>query len=413
MRGARQVGKSWLVQNLSKEFKYFLEINFEENPQLIDIFSGSLDPEITTPLLANITGIEVIPGKTLVFLDEIQACPQAIIALRYFYEKMPDLHIIAAGSLIEFELEKVSTPVGRIDFLYIYPLSFSEYLIAIKKEKIYKWINEHDMHTPIPNVIHQELLINVRDYVLIGGMPEVVQEYITTKNLEKCQNIQTSILNTYISDFKKYTKKHELKYLDIVFKALPLQIGRKIKYSNINREVKSRDIISAINLLEKAGLVYKIYHSSCNGIPLEAQIDTRKFKIIFFDIGLTNKLLGTDLKKFILNPDISQIANGSISEAFVGLEIKKYQPSLSDYQLHYWHREHKRSNAEVDYVIAKQSSIFPLEVKSGATGHLRSLKIFLTDKGVDKGIKISQDNFSCFDNIQSIPFYAIEKFMKQ
>ncbi len=412
MRGARQVGKSWLVQNLGKTFPYFLEINFEENPQLKDIFSGSLDPAITVPLLSNLTGIEIIPGETLVFLDEIQACPNAIIALRYFYEKAPDLHIIAAGSLIEFELENVSTPVGRIEFLYIYPLSFSEYMTAIGKEKMYAWVKDHDIHTPVPEVMHQELLAHVRDYVLIGGMPEVVGEFINTKNLEKCQNILASIINTLISDFKKYSKKHELKYLNIVFKALPLQIGRKLKYSNINRELRSREIISAMNLLEKAGLVYKIYHSDSNGIPLEAQVDIKKFKILFFDIGLTNQLLGIDLKEYILNPDITQINNGVIAEAFTGLEIKKCQPFLSDYQLHYWHREKKTSNAEIDYVLVKENSIIPIEVKSGVTGHLRSLLLFLRDKGIDKGVKISCGNFSFNNNIQSIPFYAIEKLIK-
>ncbi len=219
-------------------------------------------------------------------------------------------------------------------------------------------------------------------------------------------------MNTYISDFNKYSKAHELKFLDIIFSALPLQIGRKIKYSNINREIRSREIIKAINLLEKAGLIYKIYHSDSNGIPLAAQVDIKKFKILFFDIGLTNKLLGIDLKKYLTSTDITQINKGTISEAFVGLEIKKYQSPLSNYQLHYWHKENKRSNAEIDYVISKDSSIIPIEVKSGATGYLRSLKIFLENKDVDKGVKISQDNFSVYNNILSIPFYAIERLLK-
>lgn len=412
LRGARQVGKSWLVQNLGTTFDTFVEINFEETPALIEIFSNSLNPEITVPLISNITGKDIIPGKTLLFLDEIQLCPNAIIALRYFYEKIPDLHVIAAGSLVEFELEKVSTPVGRIEFLYVHPLSFSEYLVVLGKEKLLKLVELQDLKIPIPQILHDELLNHVRDYTLIGGMPEIVREFIKTKDLKRCQKIQSNIISTYKSDFKKYSKKHELKYIDIVFNAIPFQIGGKLKYSNISKDIRSREIINALNLLEKAGLIYKVYHSSCNGLPLEAEIDLKKFKILFFDIGLTNSLLGTDLKNFLLNPDIAQINNGTIAETFVGLELKAYQSVHSEKQLHYWLREKKQSNAEVDYVFQKSDNIIPIEVKSGSTGTLKSLHIFLEEKNRHFGIKISKSNFSVTDKLQSIPFYAIEKLVK-
>ncbi|MCP4217436.1 MAG: AAA family ATPase, partial [bacterium] len=216
LRGARQVGKSWLARELGKEFKFFAEINFEKSPELCSFFDGNLDVKKIARNIASYIGIPIVPNKTLLLLDEIQECPRAILALRYFREDFPELHVIAAGSLLEFQLQNVSTPVGRITFVHVYPLSFSEYLGAIGKENL-RFLLLENKFKPLPDPIHNLLLLELRNYTLLGGMPEVVFKYIEHHDFLECMNLQTGLLATYRTDFKKYAKKHQVKYLQKVF----------------------------------------------------------------------------------------------------------------------------------------------------------------------------------------------------
>lgn len=411
LKGARQVGKTWLVRELGKKFDSYIELNFEEDPHLDIFFQKKLDPQNLLIDLQNYLGQKIIPGKTLLFMDEIQCSPQAITSLRYFYEKLPELHVIAAGSLLEFELQKLGLPVGRVQLLHLFPLNFGEFLSALGKESLRESLI-HQNQEPLPKPLHDQLLTLIRDYCLVGGMPEVVEHYRKNFDFHACQQILSEILNTFRRDFSKYAKKHQIKYVRMTFDQIPLQLGQKLKFSNLSREIKSAELSEALDLLEMAGLVYKIYHTSANGIPLGAEVNPKKFKVLFFDMGLTQKLLNLDLKILMINPDIIQINKGTLAELFVGLELIAYLPPQEIHGLYYWHRESRASNAEVDYVIAKGVEIYPLEVKSGSTGHLKSLHLFLEEKKIKTGVKISSQSYFQQDHLINLPFYFLEAWIK-
>ena len=404
LRGARQVGKTTAVRTLGKEFPSLLELNFEENPELNSFFSGNLNPDKIISDLENYLGEKIRVGDTLLFFDEIQYCPRALLSMRYFYEKQSDLHIIAAGSLLEFELEKISFPVGRVEFFYMYPLNFEEFITAIGKEKLMSY---EPSSGDMPDAIHNELSNLLRDYTIIGGMPEVVGEYLENRNFGEFLNIQSSIIETFIADFPKYTKRTNIKYITTVFNAVPLQLGRKLKYTNISTLYQSRELGEALELLEKAGLMNRVYHSSSNGIPLEAEKDFRKFKVIFFDTGLALRLLRIPVKEMILNNDIILINEGAIAEQLVGQEIQSRTPIREKPKLYYWHREAKSSNAEVDYVIEHEGKVVPIEVKSGRSGTIKSLNLFLNEKRSEYGICLSQKKYSELKDIRFMPVYSI------
>lgn len=412
LRGSRQVGKSWLAKKLGEDFEVFVEINFDKSPEIASFFEGNLDIPAIIGALAGYLAKEIIPGKTLLFFDEIQNCPRAITALRYFYEDFPELHVLAAGSLLDFELEKISVPVGRVEFLHIYPMTFGEFLTAIGKNQLRELLLGPFL-ARIPEPIHKELLKEIRNFFLLGGMPEVVKTYIESRDFQTIFRIQTALLSTYRDDFKKYAKKHEIKYLELLFDTLPMQIGRKFKYVNISQDIKSRDLKNSLELLAMAGLVYKVYHSSGNGIPLAGEKNLRKFKALFFDIGLTQRILKLDTRQLLLDPNLFQINNGVLAELFVGLELLHYQEPFDRANIFYWHREAKSSNSEVDYLFERSQQIIPIEVKSGSTGQLKSLQYFLTSKQQAIGIKIANSPFQQDGSIYSLPFYGIEAFCQK
>src|SRR3989338_6122961 len=412
LRGARQVGKSWLVRELGKSFQNYVELNFEENPALRNFFEGNLDPKEIITQLSNYLGVSIVPGNTLLFFDEIQACPRAITSLRYFYEKMPTLHTLGAGSLLEFDLQHISMPVGRIEHLYLYPMSFGEFLGALGREDLRTHLKTNGLLKPLPDATHKRLLSCVRDYTIMGGMPEVVKKYRATQNVQECQKIQTSLIETYQKDFIKYAKRSQIKYLRHLFEAIPLQLGNKFVYRHISQDIKSREFSAALDLLEMAGIIYRVYHSSCSGIPLGATLDLKKFKVLFFDIGLALRILGTDIKPLFLNPDIALINKGAIAEAWGGLELIAYQDPYQKAKLYYWQREKRGAQSEVDYVINVSNQIIPIEVKSGSQGRLYSLHRFLEEKKVKYGIKISQNAYASSEKIIELPFYDIENISK-
>lgn len=407
LRGARQVGKSWLARELGNHFENFVEINFEKHTDLNVFFEGNLDPKRIIHNIGNYFQQKIEPGKTLLFLDEIQSCPRAILSLRYFYEDMPQLHVISAGSLLEFELRKISSPVGRIHFVHVYPLSFAEYLVASGRANLREMLLE-SLKSPLPEPFHRLLSEEIRNYTILGGMPEVVKEYLDSGDFTRCLDFQTDLLETYRNDFHKYAREHQVKYIQKVFDSLTLQLGNKFKYSNVSREIKSRELSEALELLEMAGVVYRVFHTSANGIPLRAEANMRKFKVLFFDIGLAQRLLRLDYRSLLLDPDISRVNDGAVAELLVGLELIAYRNFRERPELYYWHRESRSSNAEVDYITALGSRIVPVEVKSGLRGAMKSLNYFMDSKNSQFALKVSGAGYSRNGNIENIPFYALE-----
>lgn len=403
------MGKTTVVRQLGESFDNFVEINFEEQPDIATFFDGSLDPKDILHYLENHLSVQIEDQSTLLFFDEIQACPKAMLSLRYFFEKRPGLHVIAAGSLLDFEIERISFPVGRVDFYYLYPLSFGEYLEAIGKKGLRTDIRSSKL---LPEGIHNQLNRLLRDYTIIGGMPQVVAEYIESGNLAECQNIQSSIIETFFADFPKYARKNQVKYLSTVFKAIPSQLGRKLKYTNISNLYKSRDLGDALEVLELAGLLTRVYHSSSNGIPLEHEKNFKRFKVILFDIGLVMRMLHIPFQDLLVNDDITLVNEGSIAEQLVGQEILAYSSCREKARLFYWHREAKSSNAEVDYVIEKNGDVIPVEVKSGLTGRTRSLQIYRNEKQPPYAICFSRNPSSDENALHYSPLYHVESWIR-
>ena len=412
VRGARQVGKTYSIKQFGEnEFDNLVEVNFEQKPQYLTCFE-SLEPKKIVETLSVLTKSDIIPGKTILFLDEIQECPKAISALRYFYEQMPDLHVIGAGSLLEFVMsqESFKMPVGRVQYLYMKPLSFLEFLDNVGESRTRNVIETFSWDNLPSPAIHKHLLSLIKKYAVIGGMPAIVSEYISSSSLEKCFQIQTIIIQTYRDDFGKYASKVKYKYLEKIFFAVPKMVGNKFKYSHVDNNLQSRDLKEALELLEKAGVVYRIKQTSGNGLPLEANAKERHFKTVFVDIGLMQNICGLS-SDLLISPDedFIKVNEGAIAEQFTAQELLAYRDVYLAPSLYYWAREARSSNAEIDYLIPCGSSVLPIKVKAGKTGTLRSMHIFLEQYSLSAGVRISQHYFNRTLPIISFPFYAIKR----
>ena len=410
LRGARQVGKSYIVEEFGKKaFKNTVVVNFEYRPELKQCFT-TLDPMEIINKLQLLMGVAIEEEKTLLFLDEIQECPNAIMALRYLKEKHNGLAVIGAGSLMEFVLNSPDfrMPVGRVQFIYLEPLSFGEFLTASGNEQLRQHLQKIQLNSKFDDAIHQKLMDLLRIYLVVGGMPAVVKEYLKTKNFLDCRRIQNSLLQTYRSDFGKYAKSSGHKYLQKVFSEVPRLVGDRIKYSNIDSDSKSRDIKQALNLLKLAGIIHLVYATAASGLPLGAQSNETKFKLNFLDAGLMQNACGLQTE-LTLTHDLIQINAGAVTEQFIGQELRAYSDSYLERNLFFWARDKKSSSAEVDYVVVVDSLILPVEVKAGKTGTLKSLKLFMEEKKSLFGIRFSQEKLSFYDKVLTLPLYMAEQ----
>lgn len=412
LRGARQVGKSFLARKLGKEFDRFVEINFEETPQAIEFFlvPGDIRTIITKINAQSSSKIE--EGKTLLFLDEIQQAPNAIIALRYFYEKMPNLHVLAAGSLIEFTLDEIGISVGRVRSLYLYPMSFSEFAIAVNKQGLSEYLNEFDHKNKMDSSFMIQYKQLLSEYFSVGGMPEAVKVWIESNDLNEVAQVHNDLIDTYQQDFSKYSRGKMVFNIEKVFNAIPKHIGEKFVYAKIDSNLRSRDLSPALELLAKAGIIHIVTHSSGNGVPLKAEEKSSLFKVIFLDIALAQKLLGIDQINWILDFDNTYTNKGNIVENFVGLELIKGQLANRKPVLHYWVREKKGSKAEVDYLVQKGEKVIAIEIKSGKRRNSRSLNLLLNEKqNIKNAYYLSLDNFSVHDRYINFPIFGTCKIL--
>jgi len=405
LRGARQVGKTFAVRQLGKTFESTVEINFELVPKARDLFEQDLKPERIVWELELLTHKKIIPGKTLLFLDEVQTAPQVITSLRYFYELMPELHVVAAGSLLDFAIEQVGMPVGRVHSLYVYPLSFFEFLSATGNNQLVSAVLTQQNFS---QVIHERLLDLLKEYIAVGGMPEAVFSWSNKKDPKECREILQELIESYRQDFSKYAKKHQLPYLDILFHQIPHFIGEQFKYSSVHGEYKKRELAPALHLLGRANVVHQVTACSGNGIPLASEVNLEKFKMIMLDVGVSLALLGLDLPEWFLNSDKDLINRGTIVEAFVGQELLCYSSPRSKTDLYYWKRESPGALAEVDYLMDYQGKVLPIEVKSGHGSTLRSMHQFLHHHpNSPSGMRFWAEKASTMDNLQSLPLYAV------
>jgi uncharacterized protein len=408
LRGPRQVGKTQSVRYLARKFDYYVEINFESDRKIHSLFEGDLTAEEIVRNISAVFNIPVKTGRTLLFFDEIQACIPAIQSLRFLYEQIPGLHVIAAGSLLEFSLSDIpSFGVGRIRSLFMYPFSFDEFLSACNEDDLLALKRKATPMQPLNNALHEKLLQKLKTFMIIGGMPESVAKFISNNDLRESSLVLNDLRTSYFDDFAKYKKRVPAQRLRDVYNSVVMQTGNKFIYSKIDSGDNQKQIKEALELLIQAGVVIPVTHTSANGLPLGAEAKPNKRKMILLDTGLLLNTMNLDIGEVILSDDYTTINKGSMAEMFVGLELIKYSSPYQKNALYYWHREARNSNAEVDYVIAKGNSILPLEVKSGRQGAMQSMNLFVQTKGAHKGIRISQENFSQYRNIEVFPLYAI------
>lgn len=388
VRGARQVGKTYTIEEFGKDnFDNYVRVNFEETPELRAIFQTNNVAEIIQSIEL-FTGNNISEGKSLLFLDEIQACPEAITVLRYFYEKKQQLHIISAGSLLDHQLSrlKYAMPVGRVEFAYMYPMSFYEFLSAIDEEQLVKYLENFSLENEISLPVHNKLLGLIRVYYFIGGMPESVKVYRQTQNLSEVEKIHESILKSLEFDFGKYGTRLEQDFLIKILRYIPKGLGRKLKYVNIDPAARSEYIKEGLQLLEKSRIVHLIKSTNVTLPPLEYGVSEKVFKTLFLDIGLANHLL----KLRLLDIDQLITANeGCLAEQFTGQQLLTFPPFYVDKQLYYWNRERRNSAAEIDYLVEVNGEVVPIEVKAGKTGTLKSLHLFMAEKGKQIALRVN------------------------
>lgn len=410
LRGARQVGKSYLIEHFGKKnFEDVAVADFESRPELKEAFTTRNPKEILMRLEFALRK-PIKERKTLLFLDEIQLCPEVLISLRYFKEQMPHLHVIAAESLLEFLLkdEEYSFPVGRVDFLYLRPLSFVEYLYSVSPLMAER-LEKFDLKNPPSELEHKKLLKLVRRYLFIGGMPAAVKESLQQDSLLETQRVHNRILLAYESDFGKYAKHVQHKYLQLIFRKAPSLIAQILKFSRIDSDVRSRDLRPALELLCQAGLFQRVCATTAAGLPLHAHMRDERFKLLYLDVGILQTATKVNATHFF-DQDILQINSGMLAEQFVGQELLAYAEPYQNTPLLFWERD--GGQAEVDYVISVGSDIIPIEVKAGVTGTLRSMHEFHREKKSRLGIRISEHPLSLQDKVLSIPFYLMRSLDK-
>jgi len=413
LRGARQVGKSSAVKQLAKSFKYFVEIDFDNQKHVHTFFEQSFSPQEICEQLSFVYRIPIIPGETLLFFDEIQSCLPALSKLRYFYEQYSELHLIAAGSLLEFAMEEIpSFGVGRIRSLFMFPFSFEEFLFAVGDGMLVDAYRNASPQKPLQEPIHQLLLNRLKTFMTIGGMPGVVAKYVSTQNLLNSQKILNDITISLKSDFAKYKKQVPSLRINEVFESVARQSEGKFVYERAAVQASNAQVKQALDLLVMAGLVYSVTHTAANGIPLGAEINLKFQRFILFDTGLFQHVLDLDMAQIFFSDDFKTVNRGALAEIFVGLELMKGSSCYNPISLYCWQREKRQGSAQVDFLIQKKEQILPIEVKAGTQGAMQSLRLFMAEKNIERGIRTSLENFAHYQNIDVYPMYAISNLLK-
>ncbi|MDD9962901.1 MAG: ATP-binding protein [Gammaproteobacteria bacterium] len=389
IRGARQVGKSTLVRLFAERCgRPLVEVNLERHPDLGPAFARN-DPAYLLNVLEALPGVGPIGPDGLLFLDEIQAVPESIPALRYFREDIPELPVLAAGSLLDFALANhaSSMPVGRIGYLHMGPMTFTEHLEAVGAEGLAHAIRTFEMERRLDPAIHNRLMAALRTYFFTGGMPEAVQTFAHSGRLRDITEVHNSIIDTYREDFPKYVGSQGLAGMVNVFNFAARNVGRKVKYVQFSKEDSAAATKARIELLCMARVLAKVVRSHCNGLPLQAEADLRAYKLLFMDVGLMNAVCGLGWTAIERMNQTGLVNEGATAEQFIGQHLQALLATSANRELSYWLREGRSANAEVDYVTAFDGRIVPIEVKAGASGGLKSLHQFVAEKGAPLAVR--------------------------
>lgn len=403
LNGARQIGKSWIVRHLGKTHfeDKFCEINFEKSPQLATIFELDLDAKRIIQELEILFNIQ-FDNKTLLFFDEIQNCPKAIMALRYFFEDLPEIPVIAAGSLLEFQLQNIPFPVGRMQQLEMFPMGFEEFLMAQGNVVLLKKWNEpiQALSSTIEDKLYQELL----NYFWVGGMPECVLHFANNKDYKAVRKLQQDLFYTYTLDFSKYQPIVAKDCLLDILSKISTEIGNQIIFSKLSDRFTGPTIKKGVEVLTMAKIIQPIDNVSVAGLPFAKS--GKQFKLVFLDIGLLLCTNGVNYENLFLQKNLNTLFSGAWAEQFVAQELRCNHSKV----LKYWARSERNSNAEVDYIIENQGEIIPIEVKFGASGKLKSLHLLLKEHPqITKAIVFSKAKIGIQEKLHFIPIYYAGK----
>lgn len=409
LMGARQVGKTYILNKFAEcEYQYKLYLNFENNPRLCRLFDSSLDPKVILNSLSIETGIDITPGKTLIIFDEVQECPNALNSLKYFCENAPEQHLVAAGSLLGVKLAHTKGfPVGKVNFLELYPLSFQEYLEGLGETKLKTFIETISSLDSLPVNLHEKLLQIFKEYLYIGGMPEAIAVYLETRDFSKVREIQQAILNAYSLDFAKHAPKNQIMKINQIWDSIPGQLAKenkKFMYSFLKSGARAKEFEEALQWLIEAGLIYKVVNIAAPRIPLKAYAEFNIFKIYSVDVGLLGAMSQLSAKAILHENELFQEFRGALIENYVAQEL-----THSKFGLFYWTSEGK---AEVDYIVECTDIVYPLEVKSGNSLKKKSLRAYDEKYHPPLLIRASPMNLKKDGNILNCPLYLIGELSK-
>ena len=404
LQGARQVGKTWLVNEFGKnEYSNYIYLNFEQNPNLQSLFQGEKRPDIIINNIGLNFGRKISSENTLLFFDEIQIAPEVLTSLKYFCEQAPDYHIIAAGSLLGVSIGKQgSFPVGKVNFLTLYPMTFIEYLMAIGEELMAEKLMGMIKLEPLPIVLHEKMLGYLKMYLFLGGMPEVLQDYLDHQDIVSVRQIQNEILEAYQRDFSKYTDKVQAIKTSELWNSIPHQLAKenkKFKYNDVRKNARAATFEQTIEWLKKAGLIHIVNNISVPKLPLSGYADYSKFKIYLHDTGLLAAMLNLSSGIIVKPTKIYSEYNGAFIENYVTQQLVAHGYK----ELFYWT---SKSDAEVDFTLQVQDEIFPIEVKSGTSKNLKSLRSYANKYNPKFIYRISPRNFIQSEDFINIPLYA-------
>jgi len=404
LKGARQVGKTYILKEFgSQNYSDVAYFNFDHDTGLNDLFINSKDPKRIIEQLSLVIGKKIEENNTLIIFDEIQECPDALNSLKYFYENTPEYHIACAGSLLGIRLSNTSFPVGKVDFLNLYPMTFSEFLIADNSENLVEYMKTINEIQEIPKIFETQLIEKLKTYYIVGGMPEAVQSWTTYKDIEKVNTIQQNILLSYENDFSKHTDNSEAKKISLIWNSIPSQLARENKkfvYQVVKEGARAREYEGALNWLRDASLIYKCYLVNKCAFPLKAYNDLSSYKIYMNDIGLLRRMS---------NLDSSIILEGNkLLEEFKGSFTENYVANVLTYLLNESPNYYTFDRNEIDFVIQRKNLIIPIEVKSDKSTNNNSLTKYNKNNDNEISFRFSLNNLKRDGKIINIPLYLIE-----
>lgn len=407
LKGARQVGKTWLMREFGKRyFKYTAYVNFDNNRHMEDVFAMDYDIERIIMAINIETGVKIIPGETLIIFDEIQENPRAIASLKYFYENAPEYSVIAAGSLLGVAIHKgVSFPVGKVDTIELNPLSFREFLQAVGEEGLVKLIDT--MNLELLEVYHDKYVDWLKKYYFVGGMPEVVSSFIDNKDFTEVRYLQNTIIEMYEDDFSKHTTERELPRIRMVWNSIPMQLAKENKkffFGKIKEGARAKDFEIAIEWLQDCGLIKKVYKVSKPAVPLKAYIEFSSFKLFLLDVGLLGALSELDAKSIIEGNQIFVEFKGALTEQYV------LQQLISDTEYTPYYFTEKKAEGEIDFLVQKSVNVVPIEVKAEENLKAKSLKFYCDKYKPEIAIRTSMSNYRKQDWMENMPLWTISKF---